>query len=49
MRDGKGSHSNWKHPLLENIITIARQDGEDAPRYIEILDRAGFIESIGDL
>ena len=31
MREGKGSHSNWKHPQLETLITIARQDGEDAP------------------
>jgi predicted RNA binding protein YcfA (HicA-like mRNA interferase family) len=34
-REGKGSHTNWKHPLLPLVITIARQDGEDAPRYLE--------------
>jgi predicted RNA binding protein YcfA (HicA-like mRNA interferase family) len=32
MREGKGSHSHWKHPQLETIVTIARRDGEDAPR-----------------
>jgi predicted RNA binding protein YcfA (HicA-like mRNA interferase family) len=37
MREGKGSHSNWKHPQLETIVTIARRDGEDAPRYLEKL------------
>jgi predicted RNA binding protein YcfA (HicA-like mRNA interferase family) len=34
-RAGKGSHSNWKHPLLPSVITIGRRDGEDAPRYLE--------------
>jgi len=34
-RSGKGSHSNWKHPLLPLVITIARKDGEDAPHYLE--------------
>ncbi len=33
VREGKGSHSNWKHPQLEMIVTIARRDGDDAPRY----------------
>jgi predicted RNA binding protein YcfA (HicA-like mRNA interferase family) len=37
MREGKGSHSNWKHPQLETLITIARRDGEDAPHYLEKL------------
>jgi predicted RNA binding protein YcfA (HicA-like mRNA interferase family) len=37
MHEGKGSHSNWKHPQLETLITIARRDGEDAPRYLEKL------------
>jgi predicted RNA binding protein YcfA (HicA-like mRNA interferase family) len=35
VREGKGSHSNWKHPLLPLVITIARRDDEDAPRYLE--------------
>jgi predicted RNA binding protein YcfA (HicA-like mRNA interferase family) len=37
MREGKGSHSNWKHPQLEMIVTIARRDGDDAPPYLEKL------------
>ena len=44
MREGKGSHSNWKHPQLETIITIARQDGEDAPRYLEKLVEESITE-----
>ncbi len=36
-RKGKGSHQNWKHPKLPLIITIAFQDGEDVPRYLEKL------------
>lgn len=34
-RQGKGSHSNWKHPLLSQVITVARKDGADAPCYLE--------------
>jgi len=30
-RLGKGSHSNWKHPLPPLVITVARKDGDDAP------------------
>jgi predicted RNA binding protein YcfA (HicA-like mRNA interferase family) len=36
-RKGKGSHVNWKHPQLEEIITIAKKDGDDAPLYLEKL------------
>jgi predicted RNA binding protein YcfA (HicA-like mRNA interferase family) len=36
-RTGKGSHQNWKHPKLPLIITIAFQDGDDVPRYLEKL------------
>jgi predicted RNA binding protein YcfA (HicA-like mRNA interferase family) len=34
-RQGKGSHTNWTHPYLANVITIARKDGDDAPLYLE--------------
>jgi predicted RNA binding protein YcfA (HicA-like mRNA interferase family) len=34
-RQGKGSHTVWKHPLLNEPIVIARKDGEDAPLYLE--------------
>lgn len=50
MREGKGSHSNWKHPQLETIVTIARRDGEDAPRYLEKLVQESLkqLESLTD-
>jgi predicted RNA binding protein YcfA (HicA-like mRNA interferase family) len=50
MREGKGSHSNWKHPQLETIVTIARRDGEDAPRYLEKLVEEALkqLESLTD-
>lgn len=35
VRPGKGSHHNWKHPRLPQVITVARKDGADAPRYLE--------------
>ena len=38
MREGKGSHSNWKHPQLETIVTIARRDGEAAHKGQEALE-----------
>jgi predicted RNA binding protein YcfA (HicA-like mRNA interferase family) len=34
-RPGKGSHSKWEHPQLQQPIIIARKDGADAPRYLE--------------
>ncbi|ABW31060.1 type II toxin-antitoxin system HicA family toxin [Acaryochloris marina] len=34
-RPGKYSHSNWKHPQLPQVITVARKDGADAPLYLE--------------
>jgi predicted RNA binding protein YcfA (HicA-like mRNA interferase family) len=50
MREGKGSHSNWKHPQLETIVTIARRDGEDAPHYLEKLVQESLkqLESLTD-
>jgi predicted RNA binding protein YcfA (HicA-like mRNA interferase family) len=50
VREGKGSHSNWKHSQLETIITIARRDGEDAPRYLEKLVEEALkeLESLTD-
>jgi predicted RNA binding protein YcfA (HicA-like mRNA interferase family) len=32
---GKGSHTNWIHPLYEGKLTISGQDGNDAKRYQE--------------
>jgi predicted RNA binding protein YcfA (HicA-like mRNA interferase family) len=34
-RTGKGSHSNWFHPLYSGRITIAGKDGSDAKDYLE--------------
>jgi predicted RNA binding protein YcfA (HicA-like mRNA interferase family) len=34
-RTGKGSHSNWFHPLYEGRITISGKDGSDAKEYLE--------------
>lgn len=32
---GKGSHTNWIHPLYAGKITIAGKEGADAKRYQE--------------
>lgn len=34
-RTGKGSHTNWFHPLYSGRITIAGKDGSDAKNYLE--------------
>jgi predicted RNA binding protein YcfA (HicA-like mRNA interferase family) len=34
MCEGKGSHSNWKYPQLETLITTTRRDGEHSPSYL---------------
>jgi predicted RNA binding protein YcfA (HicA-like mRNA interferase family) len=35
-RPGKGSHTNWIHPLYSGRVTIAGKDGSDAKRYQEL-------------
>jgi predicted RNA binding protein YcfA (HicA-like mRNA interferase family) len=32
---GKGSHTNWIHPLYEGKVTISGKDSNDAKRYQE--------------
>ena len=32
-RSGKGSHTVWSHPSLNDSITILSKDGKDAERY----------------
>lgn len=32
---GKGSHTNWIHPLYEGKITVSGKDSMDAKRYQE--------------
>jgi predicted RNA binding protein YcfA (HicA-like mRNA interferase family) len=35
-RPGKGSHSVWSHPKLPGKnVTVAGNDGDDAPPYLE--------------
>ncbi|WP_442945084.1 type II toxin-antitoxin system HicA family toxin [Nostoc sp.] len=34
-RPGKGSHTNWYHPLLSGRVTISGKDGSDAKAYQE--------------
>ena len=32
---GKGSHTNWVHPLYQGKITVSGKDGADAKPYQE--------------
>lgn len=34
-RPGKGSHTNWAHPLVPGGVTISGHDGDDAKPYQE--------------
>lgn len=34
-RPGKGSHTNWFHPLLAGRVTLSGKDGNDAKLYQE--------------
>lgn len=34
-RPGKGSHTNWAHPLLPSGVTLSGHDGDDAKPYQE--------------
>ena len=34
-RPGKGSHTNWAHPLVPNSVTLSGHDGDDAKTYQE--------------
>lgn len=34
-RIGKGSHTNWTHPLYPGRVTISGNDGDDAKPYQE--------------
>ena len=34
-RPGKGSHTVWSHPSLEDSLTLSGNDGDDAPQYHE--------------
>ena len=32
---GKGSHERWRHPMLEETLTVPGKNGSDVPRYLE--------------
>jgi predicted RNA binding protein YcfA (HicA-like mRNA interferase family) len=32
---GKGSHERWKHPLIDQTLTISGKNGDDVPIYLE--------------
>lgn len=34
-RRGKGSHRNYSHPALAEVVTISGRDGDDARRHLE--------------
>ena len=34
-KQGKGSHTKWKHPALPDPILLAGHDGDDVRRYQE--------------
>jgi predicted RNA binding protein YcfA (HicA-like mRNA interferase family) len=34
-RQGKGDHTNYSHPLLRDVYTVAGTDGDDARPYDE--------------
>ncbi len=34
-RPGKGSHRNYRHPLLAKLVAISGRDSDDAHRYHE--------------
>lgn len=35
IRPGKGSHTNWFHPLYNGRITVSGKDSSDAKQYQE--------------
>lgn len=47
---GKGSHTNWIHPLYAGKITVSGKDGADAKPYQEkaILDAIEQVEENQD-
>lgn len=44
---GKGSHTNWTHPLYAGKITIAGNEGADAKPYQE-KEVLGAIQTVED-
>jgi len=44
-RGGKGSHRNFVHPKINDVVTISGQLGEDAKRYQERIVKYAIEES----
>ena len=44
-RGGKGSHRNFAHPKVKNIVTISGQLGDEAKRYQERIVKYAVEES----
>jgi predicted RNA binding protein YcfA (HicA-like mRNA interferase family) len=47
-RPGKGSHTNWTHPLYSGRITISGKDSQDAKPYqeSEIIEAIEIVKEI---
>ena len=45
MRAGKGSHTVWKHAMLEESITVSGHDGDDARPY-QVRDVLRMIQAV---
>ena len=44
-KGGKGSHGNFAHPKVKDIVTISGQLGDDAKRYQERIVKYAVEES----
>jgi predicted RNA binding protein YcfA (HicA-like mRNA interferase family) len=44
-RGGKGSHRNFSHPKVADIVTISGKPGDDAKRYQERIVKYAIEES----
>jgi predicted RNA binding protein YcfA (HicA-like mRNA interferase family) len=42
---GKGSHTRWKHPLVQDPVTLSGSDGDDAHIYQERSVQAAISEA----
>jgi hypothetical protein len=45
MRQGKGSHTVWEHPLVPSQLVLSGSDGDDAKAYQERNLRA-FLDAL---
>lgn len=47
-RSGKGSHTVWEHPKLQDKLTLSGKDGDDAQRYQE-MDVREFLRKLREV